>query len=195
MSNEKVLAGVLLPFIAGAVYFVWKESNESSNPKPAAAVVSQPVEQAPAVPVTHRSVEGTASEDAPRDVSPENAAVIDQAKNAPAFTLDPSLPHESFDYWLAHAAGSAARLRWEVNDCPGTAKQEGSASVCAQANLVFSNGTRFQTLMLLGERPTNPPGPVQYGRPSILWGAYEKAGGPLTPIDITDLPKLASQAN
>lgn len=193
MSNEKILAGVLIPFIGGAVYCVWKASNDSGNPKPVAPVAAQSVEQAAPLPIAHRTVEGIAAEDIPKGRSAEDQDIVDHAKNASAFTLDPSLPHQSFDYWIGHAAGNGARLRWEVNDCPGTAKTAGSASVCAQANLVFSNGTKFQMLMLLGERPINPPGAVQYGRPSILWGAYEKAGGPLTPIDIIDLPKLASQ--
>lgn len=193
MRNEKILAGVLLPVIAGAVYFVWKASSDFGNPKPVVSTAVQPAEQAQVVAAAHRSVEGTASEDTPKGRTPEDQDIVDHAKNAPAFTLDPNLPHQSFDYWIGHAAGSSARLRWEVNDCPGTAKQVGTVSVCAQANFVFPNGTRFETLMLLGDRPMNPPGAVQYGRPSILWAAYQKSGGPLTPTDVTDLPQLASQ--
>ena len=174
---------------------MWKASNDVSNPKPVTPAAAQAVEQAPAVAVAYSRVEGTASEDTPKGRTPEDQDIVDHAKNAPAFTLDPNLPHQSFDYWIGHAAGSGARLRWEVNDCPGTAKQVGTVSVCAQANLLFPNGTRFETLMLLGDHPTNPPGAVQYGRPSILWAAYQKSGGPLTPTDVTDLTQLASQSN
>jgi len=197
VTRERLFACILLPLIAGAVYIVWKESNEVNNPRPtSAATAPQPVDQAPPLPVTTQAVEvGVAYEEIPKDRAPEDADIITHAKDTPVSMLDASLPHESADHWIAHAAGSAARVRWDANNCPGAGKGADSTPVCAQANIEFSNGTRFQTLIMVGEQSLNPRGPIQYGQPSMLWAAYQKPRGALTPADLPSLPRLAQQAN
>jgi hypothetical protein len=198
VTRERLFACILLPLIAGAVYIVWKESSEVNNPKPAAnaTTASQPVDQATTPsPVISNVIEGTAYEEIPKDRSPEDADIITHAKDSPVSMLDASLPHESADHWIAHAAGSAARIRWDANNCPGAGKEADSTPVCAQANIEFSSGTRFQTLIMVGEQSLNPRGPIQYGQPSMLWAAYQKPHGALTPADLPLLPRLAKQAN
>lgn len=195
MSRERLFACILVPFICGVVYIVWKEANDVNNPKPAsAATPAQPVAQAPPPPVLTMAIEGIAFEEVPKDRTPEDADVITHAKDAPAWMLDSSLPHESADYWIAHAAGSAARVRWDVNNCPGAGKEENSTPVCAQANIEFSNGTRFETLIMVGDQSLNPRGPIQYGQPSMLWAAYQKPHKALTPADLASLRQIAQQA-
>jgi hypothetical protein len=197
VSRERLFICILVPFIVVVVYVVWKEANEANNPKPAvsAAPATQPVERAPAPQVITKAVEGTAFEEVPTDRTAEDQDIITHGKDTPVSMLESSLPHESADYWIAHAAGSAARVRWDANNCPGAGKDTDSTPVCAQANVEFSNGTKFQTLILLGEQTLKPRGPVQYGQPSILWAAYQKSRGALTPATLGSLPRIAQQAN
>lgn len=196
MTRERLLACILVPLIVGVVYIVWKESNDVNNPKPAvsAATTPQP-DQASPPPALTRVVEGTAYEEVPTERSPQDAEIIAHAKDSPVSMLDSSLPHESADHWIAHAAGSAARIRWDANNCPGAGKEGDSTPVCAQANIEFSNGTKFQTLIMVGEQSGNPGGPVQYGQPSMLWAAYQKPHGALTPADLAALRQIAQQVN
>jgi len=196
VTRERLFACILVPLIAGVAYIVWKGANDVNHPKPAsAAAAAQPVDQAPPMPVTNNVLEGTAYEEIPKDRSPVDADIITHAKDTPVSMLDSSLPHESADYWIAHAAGSAARVRWDANNCPGAGKDGNSMPVCAEANIEFSNGIRFQTLIMVGEQALNPRGPVQYGQPSMLWAAYQKPRGALTPADLPFLRQIAQQAN
>lgn len=196
MTRERLFACILVPLIAGAVYIVWKEAGDVNNPKPTStASAAQPFDQAPAPPVVTKTVEGSAFEEIPGDRSPQDAEIITHAKDTPVSMLDASLPHESADHWIAHTAGSAARVRWDANNCPGAGKEGDAMPVCAQANIEFSNGTRFQTLIMVGEQSGNPHGSVQYGQPSILWAAYQKPQGALTPADLASLRQIAQQAN
>lgn len=193
MTRERLLVVILLPIIGAAVYWVWNAANEANNPKPSVAEAVAP--EPPPSPALQRVIEGVAYEDVPQNRSAEDQDIVNHAKDAPASMLDSSLPHQSIGYWIAHAAGSAARLRWDVNNCPGADKQPDSTPVCAQANIDFSNGTKFEALLLLGEKPTNPTGAVKYTQPSLLWASYQKTRGALIPADLSGLPQIAQQAN
>lgn len=136
-----------------------------------------------------------ATEQAIKDQSPEQADIVAHAKDAPVSMLDSSLPHQSAGYWIAHAAGPSAGLRWEVNNCPGARKQRDSQPVCVEAMIKFFDGTKFNAQLLVGEQPLNPPGPVRYGQPSLLWAAYKKVRGALVPAPLSLLPHIAQEAD
>jgi|SRR6185312_12042954 len=195
MSRDQQLLILALPVLAGVIWFVHKELDMSS-PKPSAS------ESAPAnAPALNASAsappilsEGTATEEIPRNRTPEEEDVIAHAKDAPVSMLDSSLPHQSAGYWMAHAAGPSAGIRWEVNNCPGAGKPTDSRPLCVEAHVSFVNGTRFNTELIVGDKPLNPPGPVHYTQPSLLWASYKKPRGPLVPAPLSLLPRIAQES-
>ena len=197
MSRDQIffVAGVLV--VAGAILFVRKEYQLSSAQ---AAAAQQAQSAAPEPEPVGASVDAVlfdqpATELVPRDQSPEQADIITHAKDAPVSMLDSSLPHQSAGYWIAHAAGPSAGLRWEVNNCPGARKQTDSRPVCVEAMINFFNGTKFNAQLLVGEQSLNPPAPVRYGQPSLLWAAYKKVRGALVPAPLSLLPRIAQEAD
>jgi hypothetical protein len=186
------MVGILLCIIGGAVYWVWKQATESTAPKPVATDQAPDPAFVPAAATV--PVIGAATEEIPKDRSPQDADIIAHAKNTPMSMLDSSLPHESADYWISHAAGSSAGVRWDVNDCPGASKQADSTPICVDATVKFLNGTRFQISMILGERTSDPAAPVKYTQPSLMWAAYQKPQGALVPADPSGLTQIAQQS-
>ena len=186
---------MLLPIIGIAIYWVWKEATDAAGlgSKPAAS--EQPVEQAPPSSAPQIPVVGAATEEVPKDRTAQDADIIAHAKNTPMSMLDSSLPHESADYWISHAAGSSAGIRWDVNDCPGASKQDDSTPVCVDAKVTFMNGTKFDISIILGERPANSAQPVKYTQPSLMWAAYQKPRGALVPADPSGLTLIAQQSD
>jgi hypothetical protein len=148
-----------------------------------------------AAPLPENSAAGTAFEVIPKDRSSEEMEIINYAKNAPVSMLDSSLPHQSAGYWIPRAAGAYSRLRWEVNDCRTPRKPSDSTPVCAQANIEFTNGTRFEALLLLGSRPLASAGPVKYVQPSLLWAFYQKPRGAVVPAPLGLLQRFAQETN
>ena len=197
-SDQKLLiAGVLM--LVAAVYF-FRQAYSHSNDAPVAEAAAPAYASAPAPVMDAQRTEiplsqGTAYEVIPKDRSSHEDDIIMHAKDAPASMLDSSLPHQSVGYWMVHAAGPYARLRWDVNSCATPHKQDDSSPVCAQANLEFSNGTRFEALVLLGEQPLNPTAAVKYSQPSLLWAFYQKRRGALTPAPLGLLQRIAQEAN
>jgi hypothetical protein len=198
VSREQQLLLLAVPVMAFAIFLVWKEYESNSTPPPSQSETAQvgvtPSESGsssgqPAV------SGGAATEENPQDRSAEDQDIIAHAKNAPVSMLDSSLPHQSAGFWIAHAAGASAGLHWEVNHCPGSRKQPDSTPVCAQADIQFPNGTKFHALLLLGEQPLSPPGPVRYTQPSLLWAAYKKSRGPLTPAPLSLLQRVAQESD
>ena len=170
----------------------------SSASQSAAAQESQAtVPDTQPLPVSDSAVlfDQPATEQVNRDQSAEHADIIAHAKNAPVSMLDSSLPHQSAGYWIAHAAGPSAGLRWEVNNCPGARKQAHSRPVCVEAMVKFFDGTKFNAQLLVGEQPLNPIGPVRYGQPSLLWASYKKVRGALVPAPLSLLPQIAQEAD
>ena len=186
---------MLLPVIGLAVYFVWKEATESAGLGSKPAATEQSTGQLPVSAASQIPVVGAATEEIPKDRTPQDADIIAHAKNTPMSMLDSSLPHESADYWISHAAGSSAGIRWDVNDCPGASKQADSTPVCVDATVKFLNGTKFEISMILGERPANPVEPVKYTQPSLMWAAYQKPRGALVPADPSGLTLIAQQSD
>jgi hypothetical protein len=190
-----LLAGVAM--LVAAVFFLRNAYMHSSNSPVAEAAT--PVYASTSVPppdTPHAEIpssQGSAYEFVPKNRSSLEEEIITRAKDAPASMLDSTLPHQSVGYWIAHAAGPYARLAWEVNSCATPHKQDDSSPVCAQANLEFSNGTKFQLLVLLGDQPLNAAGPVKYSQPSLLWAFYQKRRGALTPAPLGLLQRIAQE--
>src|SRR5689334_24524750 len=115
------LFGVLV--VIGAILFVRKEYQMSSATQSAAAQESQ-VSVPDSQPVTVLDAAVLFDQPATEQVikNPEEAEIVAHAKDSPVSMLDSSLPHQSAGYWIAHAAGPSAGLRWEVNNCPGSRK-------------------------------------------------------------------------
>lgn len=198
MSRDQILLWVGVLVIFGAIFFVRKEYQLSSATQSAAAQEAQGSAPDPEpVSASDAAVlfDQPATEQMSRDQSPEHADIITHAKNAPVSMLDSSLPHQSAGYWIAHAAGPSAGLRWEVNNCPGARKQAHSQPVCVEAMIKFFDGTKFNAQLLVGEQPLNPIGPVRYGQPSLLWAAYKKVRGALVPAPLSLLPQIAQEAD
>lgn len=198
MSRDQMLLWVGVLVVFGAILFVRKEYQLSSATQSAAAQEGQAsVPDPEPVSVSDAGVlfDQPATEQVSRDQSPEQADIVAHAKNAPVSMLDSSLPHQSADYWIAHAAGPSAGLRWEVNNCPGARKQAHSRPVCVEAMVKFFDGTKFNVQLLVGEQPLNPAGPVRYGQPSLLWAAYKKVRGALVPAPLSLLPQIAQEAD
>jgi hypothetical protein len=184
--------------MAFAIFLVWKEYKSSSTPPPSQSEtpqVSARARESDSSSAQSGLSGGVATEEIPKERNAEDQDIIAHAKNAPASMLDSSLPHQSAGFWMAHAAGPSAGLRWEVNHCPGSRKQPDSTPVCAQADIQFPNGTNFHALLLLGDQPLDPPGPVRYTQPSLLWAAYKKSRGPLTPAPLSLLQRIAQESD
>jgi len=198
VSRDQILLWVGVLVIFGAIFFVRKEYQLSSASQPVPAQESQ-ASVSDAEPVSVSDAAGLfdqpATEQVGRDQSPEYTDIVAHAKNAPVSMLDSSLPHQSAGYWIAHAAGPSAGLRWQVNNCPGARKQAHSRPVCVEAMVKFFDGTKFNAQLLVGEQPLNPVGPVRYGQPSLLWAAYKKVRGALVPAPLSLLPRIAQEAD
>ena len=198
MSRDQMLLWVGVLVVFGAIFFVRKEYQLSSATQSAAAQEAQgSVPDPEPISASDDAVlfDQPATEQVSRDQSPEFADIIAHAKNAPVSMLDSSLPHQSAGYWIPHAAGPSAGLRWEVNNCPGARKQAHSRPVCVEAMVKFFDGTKFNAQMLVGEQPLNPVGPIRYGQPSLLWAAYKKVRGALVPAPLGLLPQIAQEAD
>lgn len=196
--------------MAGCILFVRKEYQLSAaaSPPPADASTAQvsapepvPSSSTPLSAATYEAsapptlYDTPATEEVPRRRSATDDEILAHAKDAPVSMLDSSLPHQSAGYWIAHAAGPSAGLRWEVNNCPGARRRRDTRPLCAEAHVRFLNGTKFNALLLVGEQPLKPPGPIRYGQPSLLWAAYKKYRGPIVPASLSLLPRIAEQAD
>ena len=194
MTRQRIFVGILLATIGMAVYWMWKQATDSTASATKPAATEQAVDPAPVPAASQIPVVGAASEEIPHDRTPLDAEIIAHAKDTPMSMLDASLPHESADHWISHAAGSSAGLLWDVNDCPGAPKQADSTPVCVDATVKFLNGTRFQISIILGERPSDPAAAVKYTQPSLMWAAYQKPRGALVPADPNALTRIAQQS-
>jgi hypothetical protein len=196
VSREQQLLLLAVPVMAFVIFLVWKEYESNATPSAAQSETPQVSAPAPSDPAAGQAAlsEGAATEEIPKNRSEVDQEIIARAKSAPVSMLDSSLPHQSAGFWIAHAAGPSAGLRWDVNHCPGSRKQPDSTPVCAQADIQFPNGTKFHALLLLGEQPLSPPGPVRYTQPSLLWAAYKKSRGPLTPAPLSLLQRIAQES-
>ena len=199
MSRDQILFVLGVLVVAAAILFVRKEYQLSSPPQSATAQESQTasVNDPQPLPISDGAVlfDQPATEQVIRNQPPEQVDIVSHAKDAPVSMLDSSLPHQSAGYWIAHAAGPAAGLRWEANNCPGARKQADSRPVCVEAMITFFNGTKFNAQLLVGEQALNPAGPVRYGQPSLLWAAYRKVRGALVPAPLSLLPRIAQEAD
>ena len=209
MSRDQILLFGAVALIVVGVGFVRKEyqlssasASPPSNTEPSAPEAARTPEPVAAAPEPSESQDSSpmlypspATEQVPRHRSALDEAVIAHAKDAPVSMLDSSLPHKSAGYWIAHAAGPSAGLRWDVNNCPGARKRRDTRPLCAQANIRFIDGTRFNALVLVGEQPLNPPAPPHYGQPSLLWAAYKKYRGPVVPAPLSLLSQIAAEAD
>jgi hypothetical protein len=209
VSRDQILLFGAVALIVVGVGFVRKEyqlssasASPPSNTEPSAPEAARTPEPVAAAPEPSESQDSSpmlypspATEQVPRHRSALDEAVIAHAKDAPVSMLDSSLPHKSAGYWIAHAAGPSAGLRWDVNNCPGARKRRDTRPLCAQANIRFIDGTRFNALVLVGEQPLNPPAPPHYGQPSLLWAAYKKYRGPVVPAPLSLLSQIAAEAD
>lgn len=199
MSRDQTLLAVTVAAIAIGI-FMLRQANGQSNAAAEASVSAPTYASAlpptpAASPLPEESAAGTAFEVIPKDRSAEEAEVINYAKNAPVSMLDSSLPHQSAGYWIPRAAGAYSRLRWDVNNCATPHKRSDSSPVCAQASIEFTNGTRFEALLLLGSRPLDSAGAVKYVQPSLLWAFYQKRRGAVVPAPLGLLQRLAQEVN
>jgi hypothetical protein len=188
-----------LPVIAVAVFLLWKEYDRYYGKSPITGLPD--VAQLPLLPIskpaktdTSLADRGRAKDLTPKGRSAEQTAVITRAKSTPATSLDSSLPNEPIEDWMERAAGSSASIQWQVNDCGDLARQPGSLPLCAQANIDFSDGTKFQALMLMGSRALKTHS-VQFTDPSLMWAVYAKAGSDdFTPAPLSSLQRVAATA-
>ena len=200
MERQHILLLISLPIIAFAGWLLWKEYDEFYGKPPVdLPKVSQTAPatstNAPAATSPVSSERGKAVEEVPSGRTAEQAAIIARAKKTPVSFLDSSLPHQSASEWMERTAGAPARIAWEVNDCGDVAKQPGTIPVCAQANIDFSDGTKFQALLLMGTRAPRSHG-VEFADPSLMWAAYSKSDGDaLTPAPLSALTRIAQSAN
>lgn len=171
------------------------QSNSVEASAAASAYSSAPPPVPAASPLPDTSPAGIAFEVIPKDRSVEEQDIINHGKNAPVSMLDSSLPHQSAGYWIPRAAGAYSRLRWDVNDCRTPRRHNDSIPVCAQADIQFTSGTRFEALLLLGSRPINSAGPIKYVQPSLLWAYYKKPRGAVVPAPLGLLQRFSQEAN
>jgi len=169
--------------------------SNSAEASVAASGYSSAPPMAAASPLPETSAAGIAFEVIPKDRSADEQDIINHGKNAPVSMLDSSLPHQSAGYWIPRAAGAYSRLRWDVNDCRTPRKHSDSIPVCAQANIEFTSGTRFEALLLLGSRPIDSAGPIKYVQPSLLWAYYKKPRGAVVPAPLGLLQRLSQEVN
>ena len=206
MDRERIYLVVALPIIIAACVLLWKEyvayygtssSAELSIPSQANLPVSSPRSSAAAAgaaPAQSAPQSGIAVEDVPKRRSVQDEETIKRAKAVLASTLDASLSHQALGDWIAHTAGASARVRWEANHCDQDKPQD-PAPVCAQVNVDFSEGTKFQALLLVGSQPLKPLGPVQYGEPSLMWAVYQKPEAAMSPAPLGALQRIANEAH
>lgn len=176
-----------------------RQANGQSNSVEASAAApsysSAPPPVPTASPLPETSSAGIAFEVIPKERSAEEQDIISHGKDAPVSMLDSSLPHQSAGYWIPRAAGAYSRLRWDVNDCRTPRRHTDSIPVCAQADIQFTSGTRFEALLLLGSRPINSAGPIKYVQPSLLWAYYRKPRGAVVPAPLGLLQRLSQEVD
>ena len=199
VSRDQTLLAVTVAAIAIGLFMLHQASGQSNSSAEASVAASTYASAPPptpqASPLPENSASGTAFEVIPRGRSAEEMEIINYAKNAPVSMLDSSLPHQSAGYWIPRAAGAYSRLRWDVNDCATPRRRNDSTPVCAQANIEFTNGTRFEALLLLGSRAFDSAGSVKYVQPSLLWAFYKKPRGAVVPAPLGLLQRLAQEVN
>ena len=199
MSRDQAALAITVVAIAIGGFMLHQATGQSNGSAPASVAApsySNILPPAPAAaPLPENSASGIAFEMIPRDRSAGEAEIVNYAKSAPVSMLDSSLPHQSAGYWIPRAAGAYSRLRWDVNDCRTPRRHIDSIPVGAQANIEFTNGTRFEALLLLGSRPLDPVGAVKYVQPSLLWAYYKKPRGAVVPAPLGLLQRLAQEAN
>lgn len=199
VSRDQTLLAVTVVAIAIGIFMLRQANGQSNSPAEssvaASTYASGPPPTPAASPLPEESASGTAFEVIPRDRSAEETEIINYAKNAPVSMLDSSLPHQSAGYWIPRAAGAYSRLRWDVNDCATPRRRSDSTPVCAQANIEFTNGTRFEALLLLGSRPLEPVAAVKYVQPSLLWAFYKKRRGAVVPAPLGLLQRLSQEVD
>ncbi|HWY67303.1 MAG TPA: hypothetical protein VNX88_01500 [Terriglobales bacterium] len=198
MSRDQALLLVTVVAIAVGIFMLRQANGQSNSAEASVAAptyASAPPPTPAAAPLPENSAAGAAFEAIPKDRSGEEQEIINYAKNAPVSMLDSSLPHQSAGYWIPRAAGAYSRLRWDVNNCATPRRHPDSVPVCAQANIEFTNGTRFEALLLLGSRPLDSTGAVKYVQPSLLWAFYKKPRGAVVPAPLGLLQRLAQEAN
>ena len=198
VSRDQALLAITVAAIAVGAFMLRQangQSNGSAEASVGASAYSSALPPTPAAsPLPEDSASGTAFEVVPKSRSAEETEVINYAKNAPVSMLDSSLPHQSAGYWIPRAAGAYSRLRWDVTNC-ATPRKRDSSPVCALANIEFTNGTRFEALLLLGSRPAETPGAVKFVQPSLLWAFYRKPRGAVVPAPLGLLQRLSQEAN
>ena len=105
-------------------------------------------------------------------VAPEGAGqaglerrAIRAAQRVSVARLDPALPRQRFDRWLAALAGPAGAIRWELNDCgeqtgdPGVDRGR-DVPLCAEATASLSDGRTAHVSIAVGSRRRGIAGPV-----------------------------------
>jgi len=197
VSRDQALLAVTVAAIAVGIFMLRQANGQSNSAEASVAASTSSAEprMPTASPLPENSSAGTAFEVVPKDRSAQETDIIDHAKNAPVSMLDSSLPHQSAGYWIPRAAGAYSRLRWDVNDCRTPRRHVDSIPVCAQANIEFTSGTKFEALLLLGSRPTGSAGGIKYVQPSLLWAYYRKPRGAVVPAPLGLLQRLSQEVN
>ncbi|PYX98512.1 MAG: hypothetical protein DMG64_08655 [Acidobacteria bacterium] len=198
MSRDQTLLALTVVGIAVGIFMLRQASGQSSAAEASAAAptyASAPPPTPAASPLPENNASGIAFEITPRDRSADEREIINYAKSAPVSMLDSSLPHQSAGYWIPRAAGAYSRLRWEVNDCRTRRRYSDSIPLCAQANIEFTNGTRFEALVMVGSRPLDSAKPVKYVQPSLLWAFYKRPRGAVVPAPLGLLQRFGQEGN
>ena len=205
MSRERIYLLLAFPLIIAAGVLLWKQYVEYYGKPPTAELpmpsqVTLPISPAgapsassAALPPQSTSQGGVAAEEVQKHRSAQDEETVKRGKAVPASTLDASLPHQALGDWIAQTAGASARVRWEANHCDQERTQD-ELPVCAQANVEFSEGTKFQALLLMGSQPLKPHAPVQYGEPSLMWAVYQKPEAAMSPAPLGALQRIAGEA-
>jgi len=203
VDRDRIYLVIAFPVILAACALLWKEyvgyygkSPTSDLPTQVSLPVSLPASSSAASPapaVPGGTPNGTALEEAPRRRSAQDQETVRQAKTVLASSLDSSLPNQALGDWIAQTAGASARVLWEANHCDEEQPHD-SLPVCAQANVDFNEGTKFQALLLVGSQPLKPRGAVQYSEPSLMWSVYQKPGATLSPAPLSALQRIAKEA-
>jgi len=206
VDRERIYLVIALPIILAACVLLWKEyvayyGTSPTAELPTPAQVNVPISLAGssstasgAPPAQSTSQSGIAVEEIPKHRSAQDEETVRLGKAVLASTLDASLPPQALGDWIAHTAGASAHVRWEANHCDEDKPQD-SAPVCAQANVEFSEGTKFQARLLLGSQPLKPSGPVKYGEPSLMWAVYQKPEAAMSPAPLGALRRIAGEGH
>ena len=206
MDRERVYLVVALPIIIAACALLWKEyvgfyGSPPTAELPTPSQVTLPISSAGSssaaagAPLAPSSSQfGTAIEEVPKHRSAQDEETVKRGKAVLASTLDASLPHQALGDWIAHTAGASAHVRWEANHCDEDKPQD-SLPVCAQANVDFSEGTKFQALLLVGSQALNTRAAVQYMEPSLMWAVYQKPEAAMSPAPLGALQRIANEAH